>query len=79
VAYTIQFWRGHHCLFGVTDESCLNVEDALQRVSDLLRELMDEDEDWTGCRLEVVAECGEVILSAPVLPSMSAMARQSCH
>jgi hypothetical protein len=72
-----QFWRGGCRLFGIAAEGCTSTEDAANRVSALLRELINDDEDWTGCRLEVVTECGSVILVAPVLPSMSAIARRS--
>ena len=77
MAYMTQFWRGGCRLFGIAAEGCTSTEDAANRVSALLRELINDDEDWTGCRLEVVTECGSVILVAPVLPSMSAIARRS--
>jgi hypothetical protein len=79
LAYTIQFWRGGCRLFGIAAEGCMSTEDAANRVSAILGALINDDEDWTGCRLEVVTECGIVILVAPVLPSMSAIARQSCQ
>jgi hypothetical protein len=79
VACTIQFWRGGCRLFGIAAEGCMSTEDAANRVSALLRELINDDEDWTGCRLEVATECRSVILVTSVLPSMSAIARQSCQ
>jgi hypothetical protein len=74
---TIQFWHGKHCLLGLEDKGCASLEDASRRVSALLYELMSEDKDWTGCRFQVTDAEAKVVLVVPVLPTMSAIARQT--
>jgi hypothetical protein len=74
---TIQFWHGKHCLLGLEDKGCASLEDASRRLSALLYELMSEDQDWTGCRFQVTDVEGKVVLVVPVLPAMSAIARQT--
>jgi hypothetical protein len=46
-------------------------------LSSLLYELVNEDKDWTGCRFEVTNAEVRVVLIVPVLPRMSAIARQT--
>ena len=74
---TIQFWHGKHCLLGLEDKGCTSLEDAAQRVSALLYELLSEEQDWTGCRFQVSNAEARVVLIVPVLPTMSAIARQT--
>ena len=77
MACTIQFWHGKHCLLGLEDKGCASLEDASRRLSALLYELMSEDQDWTGCRFQVTDAEARVVLVVPVLPTMSAIARQT--
>jgi hypothetical protein len=74
---TIQFWHGKHCLLGLEDKGCASLEDASRQLSALLYELMSEDTDWTGCRFQVTNAEARVVLIVPVLPTMSAIARQA--
>ena len=74
---TIQFWHGKHCLLGLEDKGCASLEDASRRLSALLHELMSEDKDWTGCRFRVTNAEAKVVLIVPVLPMISAIARQT--
>lgn len=74
--YIIQFWRRQEFRFSIMDENFGSVEEAHQQVTALVREMMaDDEEDWTGCRFEVTTARGESLLSIPVLPAMSAIAR----
>jgi hypothetical protein len=77
MACTIQFWLGEHCLLRLEDQECASLEDASRRLSALLYELVGEDTDWTGCRFQVTNAEAKVVLIVPVLPRMSAIARQA--
>ncbi len=79
--YHIQIWRGQEHLIDFADDRSHSIDEASQRIADLLRDMMDElhEEDWTGCRFEVTTADGEPVLTLPVLPTMSAIARQTQH
>ena len=77
MACTIQFWHGKHCLLGLEDKGCASLEDASRQLSALLYGLMSEDKDWTGCRFQVTNAEAKVVLIVPVLPMISAIARQT--
>jgi hypothetical protein len=75
--HTIRFWRRQEFLFDIVDEGCDDVDEVYHQVAELVREMMtDDQEDWTGCRFEITSARGEALLSVPVLPAMSAIARQ---
>jgi hypothetical protein len=79
--YRIQFWRGQEHIFDLADHRSGSIEETGERITALLRTMMDEhhEEDWTGCWVEVTTSGGERVLTVPVLPTMSAIARQTRH
>ncbi len=80
-AFHIQLWRNQKHLIDFADDRSRSIDEASQRIAALLQDMMDElhEEDWTGCRFEVTTSDGGPVLTLPVLPTMSAIARQTRH
>ncbi len=81
IAYQVEFWRGDSRVHDYTGEEHWTIEEAAQKVRDLLQSIMQDPsmEDWTGCRFEIARSDGRSIVQVPIMKAIGALARQIGH
>jgi hypothetical protein len=79
--YYVEFWRGVERDPDYQGDEFDSPKEASEHINDLLHEMISDpwEEDWPGCRFQVMASGGERVLAVPVLAAMSALARKAAH
>ena len=79
--YHIEFWRDGVRVRNFESDVHWTLDEAAQRVRDLLREMMNDPsmDDWTGCRFEIARSDGRSVVQVPIMTAMGALARQIGH